>query len=107
MNKENSWSYNIAYKHNISNDPKYAEKYLDFENNPYALGVGDTVVDCIVNTSFRQFSREYGGLTITSYLREKIEAKLPGDSLQPSDIYKKLDLTVGELEQLDYKVIIK
>jgi len=107
LNQEGLWTCNVAYNENSSNDPKQADRHLDFENNPHSIGIGDTVVDCIVNTSFKKLAQQYGGLTIAVYLREQIESKQPGEPLVPEDLYIKIDLTEFDLRHLDYQIVIQ
>lgn len=107
LDQQGLWTCNVAYKENITNDPKYPERYLDFENNPHSIGIGDTISDCIVNTSFKKLAQQYGGLTIAVYLREQIESKPPGEPLVPEDLYKKIDLTEFDLRHLDYQIVIR
>ena len=106
LDQEGLWTCNVAYNENTTNDPEYPERYLDFKNNPHSIGIGDTVADCIVNTSFKKFAQQYGGLTIAFYLREQIESKQPGEPLVPEDLYVKIDLTEFELKHLNYKIEI-
>jgi len=107
LNQEGIWTCNVAYKENSSDDPKYPDRYLDFENNTHSIGIGDTVADCIVNTSFKKFAHQYGGLTIAFFRREQIESKPPGEPLTVEDLYKKIDLTELDLRHMDYTIVIQ
>lgn len=109
LHQEKKFSYNFALRENYLKDSTLEKYYYKFEPNNFSVPMNDTVKDCIINRSFKQFAKEYEGLTIVTYLKDVIEEKPKSYNymLQEKDIFKKIDLTFSELEESGFTVIIK
>jgi hypothetical protein len=71
----------------------------------YTFNPGDMVHPSKMDTSWKTFAGEKGGITILFYKKE-IE-KLPARVLlSTKDIYKKIDLTRKQLDSLKYKIVL-
>ena len=107
INYKTLWNYNYAYKENISNDPKHKKRYIDFENNQFALPKNQSIKDCMTNSSYQEFTKKNNGLELILFNRNKLENKLATDQLTTDDIAVKYVYKYDELVDKDFKIEIE
>jgi len=92
---------NMAYEH-VTNE--MTDKTIDTIPG-YTFNPHDTVHPGKLDTSWKTFATEKGGVTILFYKKD-IERLPANQLLTVKNIYKRIDLTKHQLDSLKYRIVL-
>lgn len=97
------YKWNIAYLPTANDFNKYE---IDYNSNYHRLPAHDTIHPTINARSWKDWAEAYGGLTLRFYKRD-IEQKPVNERLDDADVFKRIDLTLEQLDSLHYIINLK
>ena len=93
---------NMAYEHIIDETPNRS-----FDSIPgYTFNPRDISRPGKLDTTWKKFAEQKGGVTVLFYKKD-IEKLSPNKPLTPDKIYRRIDLTIKQLDSLKYTIILK
>jgi len=103
---ENEYTYNFAYDSIAANDTAKRRYDIAYNINGNQLLPHDTIHSSINASSWKNKAADKGGLTFLFYRRD-IQLLPESTPLRYKNIYRRIDLTVGQLDSLKYKIELK